>query len=141
MPCFAHHHDNSLADAPGADVRNGDPARRLMRALRLGVLVGVLGFAIIASPLHLASARDGKDSDHDCKGNQECALNALRQGQIKPLTEVLAAARAQVPGEVIKVELDRDDGVWVYEIKILTPNGRRREVEIDAQTLTILKID
>ena len=67
--------------------------------------------------------------------------DAFKSGQIKPLSEVLAVVRAKVPGEVVKVELDREDGIWVYEIKVLTPSGRRREVEINAHTLAIIKID
>lgn len=77
----------------------------------------------------------------DCDGSQNCALDARKQGEIRPLSEVLAVARQRLPGEVIKIELDRDDGVWVYEIKILTPKGRRREIEINAQTLEVIKSD
>jgi uncharacterized membrane protein YkoI len=42
---------------------------------------------------------------------------------------------------VVKIELEREDGVWVYEIKVLTRSGRRREVEIDARTLAVIKIE
>ncbi|HEV2571195.1 PepSY domain-containing protein [Methylocella sp. CPCC 101449] len=77
----------------------------------------------------------------DCDGGQNCALDARKQGEIRPLSEVLAVARQHLPGEVIKIELDREDGVWVYEIKILTPKGRRREIEINAQTLEVIKSD
>ncbi|MBN9082215.1 MAG: peptidase M4 [Rhizobiales bacterium 62-17] len=77
----------------------------------------------------------------DCDGGQNCALDARKQGEIRPLSEVLAVARQRLPGEVIKIELDREDGVWVYEIKILTPKGRRREIEINAQTLEVIKSD
>ena len=63
-------------------------------------------------------------------------------GRAQPVGEgVLAAQRRALPGEVIGVELDRDDGRWVYELKILTPNGDRRELELDARDLTILDID
>lgn len=108
-----------------------------MRLLRRTLVLGVLG-AAAASPWVLgAGARDARE----CRGGQDCALEAVRHGEIRPLSEVLAAARAKVPGEVIGIELEREDGVWVYEIKILTPSGRRREVEIDARTLAIIEID
>ncbi len=77
----------------------------------------------------------------DCKRSQDCALDAFKSGEIRPLSEVLAVARAKVPGEVVKIELEHDDGIWIYEIKILTPSGRRREVEINARTLAIIKVD
>jgi len=83
----------------------------------------------------------GQDRQQSCKRNQDCALDAFQSGEVRPLSEVLAAVKARVPGEVIKVELDREDGIWVYEIKVLTASGRRREVEINAKTLEIIKID
>lgn len=91
--------------------------------------------ALLAGPLAVASAKD------DCKNGQDCALGAREEGRIRPLSEVLAAARAAVPGEVIKVELERERGVWVYEIKILATSGKRREVELNAETLAIIKVD
>ncbi|MBN9602144.1 MAG: PepSY domain-containing protein [Afipia felis] len=77
----------------------------------------------------------------DCKRSQDCALDAFKGGEIKPLPDVLAVVREKIPGEVVKVELDREKGVWVYEVKILTPSGKRRKVEIDASTLAIVKMD
>lgn len=113
-----------------------------MKAFRLPSLPRIwllLALALAAAaPLQDAI---GGDRKHDCKRSQDCALDAFKSGEIRPLPEVLAAARAKVPGEVVKIELEREDGIWIYEIKILTPSGRRREVEINAQTLAIIKID
>ncbi|MDH7796266.1 putative membrane protein YkoI [Beijerinckia sp. GAS462] len=95
---------------------------------------GLIVMAGLLSVQHVQGASD-------CDGSQNCALDARKQGEIRPLSEVLAVARQRLPGEVIKIELDRDDGVWVYEIKILTPRGRRREIEINAQTLEVIKSD
>jgi uncharacterized membrane protein YkoI len=72
---------------------------------------------------------------------QDQARQALERGEIRPLNQVLDAARKALPGDVVKVELDQDDGRWTYEIKILTAAGERREVEIDASSLQILEID
>ena len=89
----------------------------------------------LAVLLALAAAPLRADDD------QDKARAALERGEIRPLAEVMAAAKARVPGEIAKIELDRDDGRWVYEFKILTPDGARREVEIDAGTLQILEVD
>ena len=35
------------------------------------------------------------------------------------------------------LELERDDGAWVYELELVTPQGRLYEVEIDAATGTV----
>ena len=105
-----------------------------------GILIGTVLAALIAgnTTMPVAVAKDDKS---DCKRAQDCALQALKSGEIRPLTDVLAVAREKLPGEVIKVELDRDDGIWVYEIKVLTESGKRREIEINAQTLAVIKID
>lgn len=75
------------------------------------------------------------------ESDQDQARRALERGEIRPLDQVLAVARKALPGDVVKVELDEDDGRWIYEIKILTPGGERREVEIDARSLRVLEID
>lgn len=42
---------------------------------------------------------------------------------------------------MLEVELEREDGAYVYEFKILRPNGLVQEVEADAATGKILKIE
>lgn len=97
--------------------------------------------ASVCAAVALPHATVARDRNQDCKRGQDCALGALKSGEIRPLSEVLAVVRAQVPGEIVEIELDREDGLWVYEIKVLTSSGRRRKVEINAQTLAIIKID
>lgn len=68
--------------------------------------------------------------------------DALRRGEVLSLTKILGIAERHVPGEVIEVELeDKKDSTLIYEIKILTPAGRVREIEIDAHTGNVLKIE
>ncbi|QNU67284.1 PepSY domain-containing protein [Ruminiclostridium herbifermentans] len=49
-------------------------------------------------------------------------------------------ALSQVPGQVLKVELDYDDGLLVYEIYIRTTHGIY-EVNVNALTGQILKVE
>ncbi|KNF09584.1 peptidase M4 domain-containing protein [Gottschalkia purinilytica] len=49
-------------------------------------------------------------------------------------------ALRQVPGRVIKAELDTENGLLVYEVKILTDYGVY-EVKINADTGRIIEID
>lgn len=56
-----------------------------------------------------------------------------------PLTQVLAIVRAETAGEVIEVELDEDDGQESYEVAVLTPEGRKIEITMDARTGRVLK--
>lgn len=111
----------------------------MMRGLSLFAVL--LGSAAVLLPLDLPSLALAQERKAECGRAQDCALDAFKGGEIRPLPEVLAVARQKLPGEVVKVELEREDGIWVYEIKILTPSGKRREIEIDARTLAVIKID
>lgn len=56
------------------------------------------------------------------------------------IEDAMSIATEQIPGEVVKVELDREDGILIYEIEIVNTQGIKYEVEIDAQTGRILKM-
>ena len=75
------------------------------------------------------------DDDH------EFARRALEQGRALPLADILAKVTPRVPGKVIEVELEVDDGTLVYDLKVLTPQGRLQEIEVDAATGKILEIE
>ena len=71
----------------------------------------------------------------------EMAKRLLSEGRIKPLAEILDAVRRQAPGEMLEVELELDDGGYVYELKLLRPDGKVQEIEADAASGKILKIE
>jgi uncharacterized membrane protein YkoI len=68
------------------------------------------------------------------------ARELLERGEILPLAQILTVVQQHVPGDVIEVELERDDGVWKYEVKVLTQSGRVRKLYLDARNATVLKI-
>jgi uncharacterized membrane protein YkoI len=66
----------------------------------------------------------------------------LVQGQqVMELARALEIADTHVHGEVLKVELERDDDRFVYEIKVLADNGRVQEIKLDAHTGGLIKIE
>lgn len=71
----------------------------------------------------------------------EIAQEAVAKGEILPLAEVLARLQAVHPGQVIEVELEYSDGQRVYEVELITDDGRLIEVDLDAITGTILELD
>lgn len=83
----------------------------------------------------VAGAAHGDDVGH---GE---ARRLVQEGRILPLSEILQRVAARVPGEVLKVELEREHGGYVYEIEILRPDGRVQEVEVDAPSGKILDIE
>ena len=90
--------------------------------------------AIAAAPP--AFAKDDQD-----RADQQAASAALARGEILPIVRVLEIATARVPGDVLKVKLERESWGFKYEVKILARNGRVREVEIDARNGKILSIE
>ena len=50
-------------------------------------------------------------------------------------------AFSRVPGQIIHVDLDMENGILVYEVYILTAENRVYEVEINAKTGRILKVE
>lgn len=50
-------------------------------------------------------------------------------------------ALGAIPGRVIHVNLDMDNGMLKYEVFIMTPQNRVFEVEVNARTGRILKIE
>ena len=78
----------------------------------------------------LPAAATHADGDHDR------ARAALRAGEVLPLHTVLERLQREQPGQVLEVELDREHGEWVYEIKLLRPDGRVVELKRDARTGT-----
>ncbi|PIC84309.1 peptidase [Sporosarcina sp. P1] len=49
-------------------------------------------------------------------------------------------ALQRVRGEVVKSELEFDDGMLIYEVDIRTAEGHKYEVKIDAVTGEVLKV-
>jgi uncharacterized membrane protein YkoI len=91
--------------------------RMMKRLLSLPLLIA------LALPV-LADA-----DDHDR------ARSALERGQILPLTDILAIARDRVgDGRLIGVEFEYHEGRYIYELEMITPDGRMIELELDAAT-------
>lgn len=55
--------------------------------------------------------------------------------------QIIEIALAEVPGEVVEIELEREDGMQIYEIEIMTADGTEMEVEIAAETGEVLEVE
>lgn len=80
-----------------------------------------------------APAAFASDDDHD-------KARRLREtGEILPLETILEHARRAQPGKVLEVELDRERGVYVYELEVLDDAGVVWKLELDARDGAVLK--
>ncbi|MBP7241396.1 PepSY domain-containing protein [Amaricoccus sp.] len=71
----------------------------------------------------------------------ERALGAVQRGEIKRLSDILPGIEAEFGGRAIETEIETDDGRWVYEIEILTADGRLFEVDVDAVTGEVIDVE
>lgn len=76
----------------------------------------------------------------DDRRDHERARAAVAAGDILPLARVLDKVSATHPGEVLEVELEREDGLWVYELRLLTPRGELMKLEVDARDARVLRV-
>lgn len=116
--------------------------------LRAGRSVLLAALALFASGAGAAERRAGDDSheddelhEHRHELDHDRARQALMRGEIAPLEKVLEAVRARIEGEFVGAELERDHGLWVYDLKFIDRTGRLRKIYVDARTAEIIGQD
>jgi len=77
------------------------------------------------------------DQHYDAKQLQSW----VEQGRIMPLESIIEQHPSLLEGKMVDVELERKRGRFVYEIKVLTHTGMRREIYFDASTGAPLRSD
>ena len=73
-------------------------------------------------------------------GDHDLARQALESGQVLPLATVLGKLAHEAPGQVLKVEFEREDGRFIYEIRLLQNDGRVAKLKVDAVDGRVLSI-
>lgn len=92
-----------------------------------------LGLAALLAFAGMQTTWASDDHDHDV------ARRAREAGEVLPLKSVLERVERQYPGQVMEVELEREGGRWVYEIKLLRAGGALLKLEVDARDGTLLR--
>jgi uncharacterized membrane protein YkoI len=70
--------------------------------------------------------------------DQERATQAVQAGDILSLRVILERLEQTQPGQVLDVEFEQKQGVWIYELKILKAGGRLQKLKVDAKTGVII---
>ena len=98
------------------------PKIRRLALLMLGLLMTTVVFS--------APARDWADDDH----SYDKARRAVERGEALPVAEVMKRLRARVQGDIVATEYEYEFERWVYEFKVVDPQGRLHKVHLDAAT-------
>ena len=116
-------------------------------------LVTMTGCAVISFPTYADKhSADQNNNGHalvrdvekpgtkiEFEEDQDEVYEAVKKGYIRPFSEMYAAVERDLNGRIIKVELEEDDDIWVYELKI-NYNNNIIKVEYNAQTLDMIEI-
>lgn len=65
----------------------------------------------------------------------------LQNNQRISVQQAQQIALGRVPGQIIHVDLDMENGILIYEVYIMTLQNRVYQVEINAKTGRILKVE
>ncbi len=100
---------------------------------RLRSIAAPLALVAVFSLFPMSAALADKDDHVE-------ARVLLQRGEILPLAQILEVVQRRVPGDVIEVELEREDSGWEYDVKVLTPTGLVRKVTLNARNGAVVKI-
>src|SRR5690606_16733551 len=108
---------------------------RLIR--RIAIPCSLAAALLVAGALALSPRAQAGDHDDHVE-----ARLLLQRGEILPLSRILAIVQQRVPGDVVEVELEhgKHHG-WEYEVKVLTAQGRVREVKLNARSGEVRKVE
>lgn len=78
--------------------------------------------------------------------DQDRARAAMLRGEVEPLPKALDVIEKNFQGDIIEVELEEEDkfGIgptFIYEMKLLTPEGRVLKLKLHAKSLEILTVE
>lgn len=104
------------------------PRRRAAPQVKLAAILAAL---LVVAPL---AGNTHGHNDHDR------ARQALLSGEVLSLRQVLDLIAREYPGEPVEIEFEHDDGLYVYEIKLLQPAGALLKMKVDATTGKVIKV-
>lgn len=100
-------------------------------------LVAALAMWPVASVMADRDHGGHEEDEHD----YEDAVRAQKSGDALPLRDILDEIGKSYKGEIVGIKFEKKKGVWIYEIKLVTPEGRYLEIYVDAKTSQILQVE
>lgn len=62
-------------------------------------------------------------------------------GEILSLEKIIASAKSIKSGDFLEIELERKNGIYVYEVEILDENGQVWELKFNANSGELIKVE
>lgn len=87
-----------------------------------GVIIGLFGFLSPAYP------------DDDVPEYQQL------KAEVVPVEQLFEKVQKEFEGIILELELEEEDLRWIYEVKLLTPQGNVLKIDYDAKTMAVLKV-
>ncbi len=74
--------------------------------------------------------------------DQDKARGAVRSGEALPLGQIMRRVRPSYPGQLLDAQISRKGkrGPWVYDLKVLTPDGREQRLKVDGRSGRVLGV-
>ncbi|MEQ9491006.1 MAG: PepSY domain-containing protein [Alphaproteobacteria bacterium] len=108
-----------------------------MRCLTILVLACLLNPAVVPA----RADGDGEEySDYKRDDDHDRVRRAVERGEILPLTDILKRLSKEYPGQLIEAELEDEDGEMIYELVILSEDGRVYKLYYNARNGDLLKV-
>lgn len=77
---------------------------------------------------------DHLSGDYDGPVNQDGARAAVKRGDAAPFEQILKIVRPRIKGEIVGQALEQHRGVWVYEFRVVGPDGHMRYLHFGARS-------
>jgi uncharacterized membrane protein YkoI len=106
---------------------------------KFGMVIGVALAVLLITGVALMSAQPANQ-----KGSIQ--INNKDEAEVAEMAKItldsaVDEALKQVPGKVLKVELENENGYLVYGVEIAKPDHQTVDIKVDAGNGKILKID
>lgn len=107
--------------------------------MKISLALSTFLVSLIFCKMILAQASDNVKPIDD----HEKAIRAVNEGEILPLDEILVKVNQTYAGRIISINLkDNEKGLfgWVYDIMLIEPGNKVKQLRVDAGTSTILSV-
>jgi uncharacterized membrane protein YkoI len=101
---------------------------------RLAALIPALALSCL-----LAMSAEADDGQHE--NTHDRLRDGVASGEIKSLAELRSIVLSRVTGDIVSTRIEQEDGLDLYEFRVLRDDGRLVEVEVDAHSGRIREIE